>query len=408
MVNAEVAIHNLDLMMESNSGTTGIYAGQLTITGNNYVYAKNTGSTNTKIAIQSAVINIYGNLNIDMKCVGGYGLSHCSVNAYENSNLQIASSTWAMNCNDRNYVNFFDNSKLVVDSGNFAYNLFDISFNDQSTAIIKASNLFYIQASSREANINITSSLVQLNIYGGKNLIVPSSSGTNFKAVKGAQIIFNGTVYEINDDVDEKITTSTTVPPNSTVVATGAAEPAGLDDMLAENSSRVMEYQADKTNKKYSEQYKKILEEYDNLLSDSSYQGINLLKGGNLEVTFNESRSNQYTVAGVLADSMSLGLETRNLEDVSSVKKSLEEITKAVNSIRSFQEELGNHYSIIKTRIDFTEALTDILETGADNLTLADMNEASAEYLTLQTRQQLAINSLSLASQAARSVLSLF
>ena len=160
--------------------------------------------------------------------------------------------------------------------------------------------------------------------------------------------------------------------------------------------------------KNYTEQYKKILEEYDNLLSDSSYQGINLLKGGNLEVTFNESRSNQYTVAGVLADSMSLGLETQELSDMSAIKKSLEEITKAVNSIRSFQEELGNHYSIIKTRINFTEALTDVLETGADNLTLADMNEASAEYLTLQTRQQLAINSLSLASQSASSILGLF
>ena len=158
----------------------------------------------------------------------------------------------------------------------------------------------------------------------------------------------------------------------------------------------------------YAEQYKKILEEYDNLLNDSSYQGINLLKGGNLEVTFNESRSNKYSIAGVLADSMSLGLETRDLFDTSAIKKSLEEITKAVNSIRSFQEELGNHYSIIKTRLNFTEALTDVLETGADNLTLADMNEASAQYLTLQTRQQLAINSLSLASQSAQSILSTF
>ena len=39
---------------------------------------------------------------------------------------------------------------------------------------------------------------------------------------------------------------------------------------------------------------------------------------------------------------------------------------------------------------------------------LADMNEASAEYLMLQTRQQLAVNSLSLASKSASSILSLF
>ena len=71
-------------------------------------------------------------------------------------------------------------------------------------------------------------------------------------------------------------------------------------------------------------------------------------------------------------------------------------------------ENLGNNLSIIQTRQNFTEALTDILETGADKLVLADMNETSAEYLMLQTRQQLAVNSLSLASQSAKSILSLF
>ena len=52
--------------------------------------------------------------------------------------------------------------------------------------------------------------------------------------------------------------------------------------------------------------------------------------------------------------------------------------------------------------------MIDVLETGSDDLVLADMNEESANYLALQTRQQLAINSLSLASQSAQSVLSLF
>ena len=83
-------------------------------------------------------------------------------------------------------------------------------------------------------------------------------------------------------------------------------------------------------------------------------------------------------------------------------------VLNAVNTMRNFQAELGNNYSIIQTRQNFTEALSDVLETGADNLVLADMNETSAEYLMLQTRQQLAVNSLSLASQSASSILSLF
>ena len=70
--------------------------------------------------------------------------------------------------------------------------------------------------------------------------------------------------------------------------------------------------------------------------------------------------------------------------------------------------ELGSYYNIVLNRQDFTENLINVLEEGADKLTLADMNEESANMLALQTRQQLATNSLSLASQAAQSILRLF
>jgi flagellin-like hook-associated protein FlgL len=48
------------------------------------------------------------------------------------------------------------------------------------------------------------------------------------------------------------------------------------------------------------------------------------------------------------------------------------------------------------------------LNDGADNLTLADMNEEGANMLMLQTRQSLGTTSLSMASQSAQSVLRLF
>ncbi len=397
---AEVSINNLDLMMESNSQTIGIYSGNIIFTGDNYIYEKGI-INNSSSAMTWVNLRAYGNIFIDLSSSSSVGFNRCNINSFNDSKIAISSMRY---CISGESANFYDSSKLVLKSTQYGVYLGSVYFHDNSSADVNTTGAFVISV----ADLAITSSKVKLNISTTRYFFSPASGGSNFKAVKGAQITINGKVYEINDNVDENITAILTVPPNSTVIATGVAGPEGLGDMLAENSSRVMEYQADKTNKKYSEQYKKILEEYDNLLADSSYQGINLLKGGNLEVTFNESRSNQYTVAGVLADSMSLGLETRDLFDTSAIKKSLEEITKAVNSIRSFQEELGNHYSIIQTRINFTEALTDVLETGADNLTLADINEASAEYLTLQTRQQLAINSLSLASQSAQSVLSLF
>jgi flagellin-like hook-associated protein FlgL len=86
----------------------------------------------------------------------------------------------------------------------------------------------------------------------------------------------------------------------------------------------------------------------------------------------------------------------------------IENATKAINTLRSYASDFGTNYSIVQNRQSFTENLINVLEEGADNLVLADMNEESANMLALQTRQQLAINSLSLASQAAQSVLKLF
>ena len=48
------------------------------------------------------------------------------------------------------------------------------------------------------------------------------------------------------------------------------------------------------------------------------------------------------------------------------------------------------------------------LQIGADNLTLADLNEEGANMLALQTQQQLSTSALSLASQANQAVLRLF
>ncbi len=150
------------------------------------------------------------------------------------------------------------------------------------------------------------------------------------------------------------------------------------------------------------------LSQYDYLISDASYKGINLLDGQKLKINFNEDRSSQIDVMGVKADSDSLGLKTKEWNSQEDIEKSISELESAINSLRSFASAFGNYYSIVITRQDFTENLINVLEEGADKLTLADMNEESANMLALQTSQQLAINSLSLASQAAQSVLKLF
>ena len=62
----------------------------------------------------------------------------------------------------------------------------------------------------------------------------------------------------------------------------------------------------------------------------------------------------------------------------------------------------------MQIRQDFTKATINTLQTGSDDLTLADFNEEGANLLALQTRQQLSTTALSLGAQADQNVLRLF
>jgi flagellin len=62
----------------------------------------------------------------------------------------------------------------------------------------------------------------------------------------------------------------------------------------------------------------------------------------------------------------------------------------------------------VQTRQDFTKNLINTLQTGSDNLVLADTNQEGANLLALQTRQQLSTTALSLSAQSAQAVLKLF
>ncbi len=158
-------------------------------------------------------------------------------------------------------------------------------------------------------------------------------------------------------------------------------------------------------------QFNDILDQIDQLAKDSGYKGVNLLGGTDqsLTVIFNEDRSSNLTIQGVDASTKGLDISrVTNWGSNTNIDASIEEVEDAINELRNMASEFGNNYSIVQNREDFTENLINVLEEGSDKLVLADMNEESANMLALQTRQQLGVNSLSLASQAAQAVLKLF
>ena len=82
-------------------------------------------------------------------------------------------------------------------------------------------------------------------------------------------------------------------------------------------------------------------------------------------------------------------------------------IDKGISQIRSQSALLGGSVTFLQSRMDFTTNYINTLQEGSGKLTLADLNEEGANLVSLQTRQQIGIQSLSIAGQQQQAILSL-
>jgi flagellin len=164
------------------------------------------------------------------------------------------------------------------------------------------------------------------------------------------------------------------------------------------------------TRENLAKQFDDLRTQIDQLSKDTGYNGINLLNGDSLKVAFNEKDTSSLTIKGVTFDSTGLGITTADnkLQANSDINNAIKELTAGVDKLRSQASTFGSNLSVVQNRQEFTKDFIDTLETGADQLVLADQNEEAAKLLTLNTRQQLSQTALSLASQADQGVLRLF
>lgn len=166
--------------------------------------------------------------------------------------------------------------------------------------------------------------------------------------------------------------------------------------------------------------YNEMVRQINNLVTDSNYNGLSFLASAtSLSVNFNESNTTSLVMSGFDGSASGLGisggsasgggtLASSNIGSASGIDNIEASLNAALSTLRKESGTLANNLTILSVRQSFITDMVNTLTEGADNLTLADTNEEGANMLMLQTRQQLGTTSLSLASQAAQSVLRLF
>jgi len=161
-------------------------------------------------------------------------------------------------------------------------------------------------------------------------------------------------------------------------------------------------------------QFNDLRTQLDKLAEDSSFNGVNLLKGDTLKLIFNETNTSSISIVsqdanGINSSVLGIGAATATeFESNTLLDSRSDALHNALTQLRSQASAFGSNLSIVQNRQEFTKAMINTLQTGSDTLVLADSNEEAANLLALQTRQQLSTTALSLASQADQGVLRLF
>ncbi len=232
--------------------------------------------------------------------------------------------------------------------------------------------------------------------------------GANFDSATG-QLSFTS----LSDNVDS-IEITYTAGAAAEVFDIGLGDPSGaLDPIAATGGATANDFVFRFNNStqaldQLAADYNNIRDQIDSIVKDAQYRGVNLLSGDDLTTFFNEDNTSTLTTVGANFTANGLGLNEASFRSSASIESTSVEARNALNDVRSFGSTLANNLSIIQTRREFTESTINTLESGADDLTVADSNEEGANLLALQTRQALGTTALSLASQSAQSVLRLF
>ncbi|MEH3117632.1 MAG: flagellin [Methylorubrum populi] len=272
---------------------------------------------------------------------------------------------------------------------------------------------FYVNGATKAATIasnsTIDAAITALNSAAGSTMFSKDTTGTKIVLNASAAVEF-----------------ATTGDQTALGFAVGSGSPTankyGTGNTVASTSANLTISGVD-TRSKLADQYNSLLTQITQLAKDSSFNGTNLISSGDpsnkLHIAFNERDTANIDVQG--QDLTSAGLNLASITGNSGntvngqgsflldtdIKSTLTGLSSASDTLRTASSTFGSNLSVVQNRQDFTKRLVNILDTGAANLTNADLNEEAANSQALSTRQSLGISALSLANQAQQGILQL-
>lgn len=284
----------------------------------------------------------------------------------------------------------------------------DTSASPQAAISIKAGSTTYT-ASFANANATVRDVVNEINKSGIATAFVDEKGQLNVKGTGSDDVQFG---FGVGADAAAATTAAGTGSSNA-AIGFVAADATALGAIKGQSITSAVR-------SNLIDQYNDLRDKIDDLAKDSSFNGINLLKGDRLSIQFNEKTGKNQTkldIQGSDVTSDNLGITKAgntqlagqvNFQNDSDLESATKALTGALTSLKSLSSTFGANLSVAQTRQDFTKDMADTLSTGAANLVNVDANSEAANLLALQTRQQLSQTALSLSNQSEQAVLRLF
>ncbi|MGX5667905.1 flagellin [Rhizobium daejeonense] len=137
---------------------------------------------------------------------------------------------------------------------------------------------------------------------------------------------------------------------------------------------------------------------------------------GTVKITTAEYKVSSYAIFESVTDGVGTGgllgsvmaIKLTSASTSGDISAYLDQVETALSEMTKGGAALGALSTRIDLQDDFASKLSDAIESGVSGLVDANMEEESAKLSALQTQQQLAIQSLSIANSSSQNILALF
>ena len=238
-------------------------------------------------------------------------------------------------------------------------------------ATASATDQTVLNAAETGVNIKTSSTLAATDFGNGANVVLKNGDGTT-------------TTFEFD----------TTGTQTTSANSTGAT------------ANHVVTVLVDPTNQSTSAMLGNLV----NAMNQNGYNAV-IQNDGSINVTGQGVTSSTAAAADTTPGTASAVGSNTGIDGGTQLNASAAAITTvqgAISKMNAISTTLGASSQEITGMQSFTSDLSDALTTGVGGLTDADLSTASAKLTSLQTKQQLAIQSLSIANSQSQSILSLF